>query len=54
MGCKDCDEDTDLARGVGDTLAGIIHNYTGIKPCDGCKKRQSKLNKWFPYKRRKP
>jgi len=53
MGCKDCDKDGDLARGLGDTLAGIINRTTGIKPCDGCNKRKEKLNKWFPYTKRK-
>ncbi len=24
----------------------------GIKPCGGCKKRQAKLNKLVPYKKR--
>ena len=52
MGCKKCDEDPTLARGIGDTLARVIHNYTGIKPCSGCKDRQEKLNKWLPYKKK--
>jgi len=52
MGCKKCDEDKTLARGVGDTLARVIHDYTGIKPCSGCKDRQEKLNKWIPYKKK--
>lgn len=34
--------------GLGDTVAKIIR-AVGIKPCGGCKKRQAKLNKWFPY-----
>ena len=51
MGCKKCDEDPTLARGIGDTLARVLHNYTGIKPCSGCKDRQEKLNKWLPYKK---
>ncbi len=51
MSCKKCDEDPSLARGIGDTLARVIHNYTGIESCNGCKKRQNKLNEWFPYKR---
>ena len=52
MGCKKCDEDPTLARGVGDTLARVIHNYTGIKPCSGCKDRQETLNRWLPYKKK--
>ena len=54
MGCKKCDEDKTLDKGVGDTLARVIHDYTGVKPCDGCKKRQETLNKWIPYKKKKP
>ena len=49
MGCKKCDKEKTLARGLGDTLARVIHNTTGIEPCDGCNKRKEKLNKWFPY-----
>ena len=52
MGCKKCDKDKTLARGLGDTLAGFIHDYTGIKPCSGCKDRQETLNKWIPYKKK--
>ena len=40
-------------RGFGDTVANAINKYTNVKPegdC-GCKKRQEKLNKMFPYKR---
>jgi len=37
------------SRGLGDTIAKIT-NAVGIKPCGGCKKRQKKLNKMFPYK----
>jgi len=54
MGCKKCDEDKSLARGLGDTLARVINSTTGIEPCDDCNKRKEKLNKWFPYKRSKP
>ena len=42
------------SRGFGDTVAKAINKYTNIKPkadC-GCKKRQEKLNKIFPYRRR--
>jgi hypothetical protein len=37
------------SRGLGDTVAKLTKSI-GIVPCDGCKKRQSKLNKLFPYK----
>ena len=54
--CKDCNKDSDgsLARGLGDTLARVIHSYTGIKSCSGCKDRQETLNRWIPYNRKKP
>ena len=52
MGCKDCNKDKTLARGLGDTLARVIHDYTGIKPCSGCKDRQETLNRWIPYKKK--
>ena len=56
MGCKNCDKESDgsLARGLGDTLARVIHSYTGIKPCSGCTDRQETLNRWIPYKKKKP
>lgn len=40
------------SQGLGDTIAKGITTVTfGIlKPCSGCKKRQAKLNKIFPYK----
>ena len=40
-------------RGFGDTVANAINKYTNVKPQEdcGCKKRQEKLNKMFPYKR---
>lgn len=40
------------SRGLGDTIAKATSKM-GIKPCGGCKKRQSVLNKAFPYKPRK-
>lgn len=48
-------EHTLPSRGVGDTLAKTIHALSAglVKPCGGCRKRQKKLNKWFPYKRTK-
>ena len=36
------------SKGLGDTIANIT-KAVGIKPCNGCKKRQEKLNKMFPY-----
>jgi hypothetical protein len=40
----------DKSRGVGDTIAKTTHAI-GVKPCRGCKDRQEKLNKMFPYKK---
>lgn len=37
-----------ISRGLGDTVAKIT-KAIGLKPCGGCKKRQDKLNKNFPY-----
>ena len=56
MSCRDC-KDNNLARGLGDTLANVIDKFTNVKPCEGCKERQDKLNKWMPYStnaKRKP
>ena len=43
-----------VKKGLGDTVAKITE-VTGIKKlvgdCEGCNKRQEKLNKLFPYKR---
>ena len=39
----------DKSKGLGDTVAKIT-KAVGIKPCGGCKKRQKKLNRLFPYK----
>jgi len=39
-----------ISRGIGDTIAKLT-SAVGIKPCGGCKKRQQKLNKLFPYGR---
>ena len=52
MSCKDCKKDGTLARGLGDTLARVISNWTGIEPCDGCNKRKETLNQWVPYKKK--
>ena len=40
------------SRGLGDTVANVIKKVTfgKVKPCGRCKKRQAKLNKWFPNK----
>jgi hypothetical protein len=35
--------------GLGDTIAKAT-SAVGIKPCDGCKRRQAWLNRKFPYK----
>ena len=51
MSCKECDDDGNLNRGFGDTLARVINSVTGIKPCAGCSDRKETLNKWIPYKR---
>ncbi len=36
-------------RGLGDVVAKVT-SAVGIKPCGGCKERQAKLNKSFPFK----
>lgn len=36
------------STGLGDTIAKIT-TALGIKPCGGCKKRQTWLNEHFPY-----
>jgi hypothetical protein len=36
------------STGLGDTVAKLTKAF-GIEPCDGCKSRQSTLNKLFPY-----
>jgi len=36
-------------KGLGDTIARVIHKVTGAEPCDGCKDRQEKLNRVVPY-----
>ena len=40
---------TQPSRGLGDTVAKVIHAVTGIKPCGGCRKRQAALNRLMPY-----
>ena len=37
------------SEGLGDTVKKITDKM-GIKQCGGCKKRQKKLNRLFPYK----
>ena len=37
------------SKGLGDTVKKITDKM-GIKQCGGCKKRQKKLNRLFPYK----
>ena len=39
-------------QGLGDTVKRVIDKVTRgkVKPCGGCKKRQDKLIKLFPYK----
>jgi len=43
------------SRGLGDTVAKFIHwiTFGWIKPCCGCRRRQSFLNKLFPYNRKR-
>jgi hypothetical protein len=36
------------STGLGDTVAKIT-KFFGIEPCDGCKSRQARYNKLFPY-----
>ena len=38
------------SKGLGDTIKKVT-NKLGIKQCGGCKKRQEKLNRLFPYKK---
>jgi hypothetical protein len=39
------------SRGAGDTLSKVLKKVK-LKPCGGCKKRQSRLNKLIPYKKK--
>ena len=36
------------SKGLGDTIKKVTDKL-GIKQCGGCKKRQEKLNRLFPY-----
>lgn len=38
------------SRGLGDTLAKLTR-AVGVRPCNGCEKRQRWLNKVVPYRR---
>jgi len=38
------------SQGLGDSIKKLTNAF-GIKQCDGCKKRQTWLNKIFPYKK---
>lgn len=51
--CHYCLQAGRQSRGFGDTVAKAIHVTTGgiVKPCGGCKKRQSVLNRVVPYRR---
>lgn len=40
---------SEKSKGLGDTIKKITDKM-GIKQCGGCKKRQKKLNRLFPYK----
>jgi len=37
------------SKGLGDTIKKITDKM-GVKQCGGCRKRQNKLNRLFPYK----
>jgi hypothetical protein len=37
-----------ISKGLGDTIKKVTDKM-GIKQCGGCKKRQEKLNRLFPY-----
>lgn len=40
--------DQDTLRGLGDAVANLT-KFFGVKPCNGCKKRQAYLNDLFPF-----
>ena len=40
------------ARGLGDVVAMALHKV-GVPACESCKRRRDKLNKAFPFKRKK-
>jgi hypothetical protein len=37
-----------ISQGLGDSIKKVT-SALGIKQCSGCKKRQEKLNRLFPY-----
>ena len=39
----------DSSQGLGDSIKKVT-DALGIKQCGGCKRRQEKLNRLFPYK----
>ncbi len=43
-----------LGRGLGDTLAWLIHTFTFglVTPCAGCDSRRAWLNRLVPYRRK--
>ena len=45
-------DDDGRSKGLGDTVKKVIDKVTRgrVKPCNGCKKRQQRLNKLLPYK----
>lgn len=42
--------DSKKSKGLGDTVKKVTDKL-GIKQCGGCKRRQEKLNRLFPYKK---
>lgn len=45
---KELREKVKQSKGLGDTVKKVTEKL-GIKQCGGCKKRQEKLNRLFPY-----
>jgi len=39
-----------VSKGLGDTVAKVIHAVTGIEPCEACRRRRDRLNEMFPYR----
>ena len=42
---------SEKSKGLGDTVKKLTETV-GIRQCKACKKRQEKLNKLFPYKKK--
>ena len=42
--------DDTVERGLGDTVANLIHKYLHLTPCSTCQRRRRTLNRIFPYK----